>query len=164
MDGADTEECSVAGCDGGEYIACPNGYRNPVTCWCQSYNSPVLIDIDVNGFKLTDSNGGVQIDLDTDGTSERLAWTAANSDDAWLALDRNDDGAIDNGRELFGNFTAQPQSNTPNGFLALAEFDKPGEGGNGDHLIDKRDFIFASLRLWQDANHNGISESGNFTL
>ena len=140
-------------------------YDDQVTCTCGGCSncgeSPILIDVDHSDFHLTDAANGVYFDMFGDGLPQHWSRTAPGATNAFLVLDRNGNGAVDDGGELFGNLTTQP--NPPggegrNGFLALAEFDKPANGGNGDGVITSNDAVFANLRLWQDVNHNGISE------
>jgi hypothetical protein len=98
----------------------------------------------------------VQFDFFLNGPVQ-ISWTPLDADEGWLVLPPKD-GKIENGAEMFGNLTPQPPSPDPNGFNALAVYDDPSNGGNGDGVIDSQDAIFSKLRIWRDANHNGISE------
>ncbi|HEV2961625.1 MAG TPA: hypothetical protein VG649_07365 [Candidatus Angelobacter sp.] len=120
--------------------------------------SPIIIDTKDEGFLLTSAQAGVTFDITGTGQPIQLAWTTRGSHNAFLSLP-GPDGLVHNGKELFGNFTTQPASAHPNGFLALAEFDRPENGGNSDRVIDEKDAVFSRLRLWIDANHDGICQT-----
>jgi hypothetical protein len=122
-----------------------------------SGTSPIILDIDGKGFNLTSAAGGVQFDISGTGHPIQMGWTATGAGNAFLALP-GADGLVRNGQQLFGDFTPQPPSENPNGFAALAVYDLPANGGNGDGVIDSRDAIFSSLRLWTDSNHDGICQ------
>jgi len=149
-------------CDIGEapYNA-PEGYSwvfNPKTCqWSLVWTpSPVIVDTTGNGFHMSDPNQNwVTFDLLGDGTFHHFSWPVHGSGNAWLVYDANDDGIITNGKELFGNYTPHsdggvPNHPDPNGFLALAWYDKRAQGGNMDGVIDKQDAIWNHLKLWID--------------
>jgi hypothetical protein len=93
-----------------------------------------------------------------DGKPIQIAWTAKGSTNGWLALPK--DGKITSARDLFGNITAQAltSKHPPNGFAALAIYDTPAYGGNNNGAIDPGDAIWPSLRIWIDANHDGIAQ------
>jgi hypothetical protein len=146
--------------DYGGYPAdgCEDGFIDNGQGCCVA-SSPIIIDVSGDGFHLGGTDAPVLFDFIGDGHLLSVSWTAPATDDAFLVLDRNGNGTIDNGAELFGNFAPQPASLHRNGFIALAEYDKAASGGNGDGMVDQHDAIFSSLRLWQDINHNGISEA-----
>jgi len=105
-----------------------------------------------DGFQLTDFEDGVLFDLRSNGVRRQVSWTAADSDDAFLFLDRNGNGAVDGGTELFGNYTPFLGGPSMNGFVALATLDS-----NGDGTIDRRDPAYWQVQLWTDRDHNGTS-------
>jgi hypothetical protein len=165
--GSATAQSRIAnpGAPSGSVIAtgfCSNGSSQVTVRYCASQpcysaptGSPIILDIIGKGFFLTDANDGVLFDISGDGHPAQMAWTAKGAENAFLALP-GPDGLVHSGKELFGNFTSQPPSSTPNGFAALVVYDQPANGGNGDGIIDSRDAIFSSLRLWIDANHDAI--------
>lgn len=115
---------------------------------------PLIIDLGKKGIELTSIDDGVYFDLDKNGFAEKTAWIGR--EDGFLALDRNGNNKIDDGGELFGDQVLLKKGSTStSGFEALAELDD-----NGDGVIDKKDAAFAKLRVWVDANHNGICDVG----
>jgi Ca2+-binding RTX toxin-like protein len=135
---------------------------------------PLAIDLDGDGIETiglpTAANpfNPVLFDHNADGVRTGTGWV--RPDDAWLALDRNGNGTIDSGRELFGVDTQVqvtetiPQGgqmvtntytrNAFNGFEALSTLDS-----NGDKVFNSADAQFANVRLWQDTNQDGISQA-----
>jgi len=128
---------------------------------CQS---PLLINLDNNSsnYRLTSALDGVMFDLDANGHPDRVAWTPGGEHIAFVVLDRNGNGRIDDGSELFGNATPLQNGHIAgNGFDALHDLDdRPS-----DRQINRADAIYPRLRLWIDTNHNGMSEPAElFTL
>jgi hypothetical protein len=146
----DVEPETIANCELG-------GWWEETMCLCLGDGaSPIIVDLGGKGFHLTGAVNGVDFDINGDGVKERLGWTRPGAENAFLVLDRNLNGKIDDGRELFGNFTFQHPSKWRNGFRALAMFDQPDMGGNGDGKLTAADLIFSELKLWIDLNHDGV--------
>lgn len=126
--------------------------------WTCVKTSPIVVDVKGEGFHLTGAQSDVEFAFFPGKPPVRISWTDAAYSNGFLALDRNGNGTIDDGTELFGNLTPQPPSKMRNGYSALAVFDQPAAGGNGNGMIDPGDAVYQRLRIWIDANHNGISE------
>ncbi|HEX2567230.1 MAG TPA: calcium-binding protein [Burkholderiales bacterium] len=117
---------------------------------------PLAIDLDGDGLETLggpSSSTTILFDHSGDGVRDGTAWL--NGDDAWLAFDRDGDGMITTGAELFGIDTILPDgTHAPNAFAALAPLDT-----NANGLIDAGDADFARVLVWRDQNVNGVSES-----
>lgn len=120
--------------------------------------SPIVIDLSNDGINSHALNYTINFDLDNNGFKEATGWVSG--DDALLAIDKNNNGIIDNGSELFGNKSisdsafSYTNSSLNNGFETLKSYDS-----NNDGIIDSQDAEFDKLLLWQDKNSNGISET-----
>ncbi|WP_370578884.1 hypothetical protein ABX042_15135 [Snodgrassella alvi] len=120
----------------------------------EDIRSPIIIDMNGDGVKTTAQGKHTYFDHDGNSFAENTGWVDSN--DALLVLDRNQNGLIDDGKELFGSNTLLSSGKkAQNGFEALAEFDE-----NRDGVIDTADSVWSRLQLWQDKNQNGFVDEG----
>ncbi|CBL45948.1 Hemolysin-type calcium-binding protein [gamma proteobacterium HdN1] len=117
-------------------------------------SSPLVLDLDGDGVETVGADSDIYFDHSGDGFSELSGFVSP--DDGLLALDRNGDGFINSGQELFGNFTIlQDGTRAANGFAALQEMDT-----NHDGVVDGQDGGFSALRVFRDSNQNGVTDDG----
>ena len=120
------------------------------SCVAEWNGCPLILDVAGEGFQLTDALNGVMTDMIIPGRRLRFGWTKQGSHNAFLWLNNH----------LFTNSTPQPPSDNPNAFGALAVYDS-----NADGVIDDKDPVYKDLRLWIDANHDGVAQPDElFTL
>ncbi|WOB25660.1 beta strand repeat-containing protein [Xanthomonas dyei] len=114
---------------------------------------PLFLDLDGDGIETVAATGSILFDHDGDGVRSGTGWVSA--DDGFLVFDRNKNGFIDNGSELFGVDTIRSDgSNASSGFSALADLDSDKNG-----IFDSRDGEFSNVRVWRDLNQDGVSQS-----
>jgi hypothetical protein len=155
-------DCGAAGCR-----PCTPGYvqfcqsnQQPISsdqcgCYVCGPTSPIIINLAQGGHPtLSNAAEGVQFDISAVSLAVWVAWPVDTSA-GWLALDRNRNGIIDNGAELFGDATPLMSGGLArNGYEALAQYDS-----NGDGRIDATDPVFSDLRLWLDSTRDGRSDT-----
>ena len=115
---------------------------------------PLVLDLGAPGLDFTSVQDGVSFDINADGRADRMAWTMG--EDGILARDLDSSGTIDSGAEVFSPWFAGGEH--AGSLAALATLDE-----NGDGRIDANDAAYGSLQVWQDANHNGVSDAGELT-
>jgi Ca2+-binding RTX toxin-like protein len=147
-----------------------NAYKDVNNNWQSATTpprrDPLAIDLDGDGIETvgipTDGSTPILFDHDADGVKTGTGWL--QPDDGWLVLDRDGNGNIDSGRELFGvdTYLPGPNRNAYNGFEALnyhLNAEPFGGAGYGDGVLDSRDAAFTQLRVWRDANGDGASQA-----
>lgn len=120
----------------------------------EEVRSPLVVDLDGDGVETVTAEGGVYFDHDANGFKENSGWVG--QDDGILVRDINGNGIIDNGTELFGNNSVLSSGEKAvNGFEALKDLDD-----NNDGIFDRNDKAWNEVKIWKDANGNGIVDEG----
>ncbi len=129
-------------------------FEDLFTTAASTYISPIILDLDGDGVETIGVNAGAYFDHDGNGFAEQTGWVGA--DDGLLVWDRDGDGRINNGKELFGNETLLANgAKAANGYAALSELDTSADG-----KVDVNDAAFASLKVWKDLDGDGYSSNG----
>jgi hypothetical protein len=119
-----------------------------------SLASPIILDLDGDGISTLSVQNGIRFDLTADGSLVKTGWVAPN--DGLLVIDRNQDGVINDGSELFGTSTTlENGAKAVDGYQALAELDS-----NQDGVINSQDTAFSKLGVWVDSNSDAQTGSG----
>jgi hypothetical protein len=126
--------------------------------------TPLILDLNGDGIHTSGLDSAVAFDIDGDGDRELIGWTDPTTEDAFLWLDLDANHRVDGGRELFGSGTILPGGHAAgNGFEALAIYDQPEHGGDGDGRLAVGDRMFGRLRLWIDRDHDGTADPAGET-
>jgi len=130
--------------------------------WCPNGGcDPLVLDLNGDGIVTTGPEAPVWFDIDGNGYPEHLTWTSATTVEGFLWVNLSGKNRVEDGSELFGIGTLMPDgTRATDGFQALAIYDQPALGGNGDGVLNSSDAVWSHLRVWIDGNHNGISEPG----
>ena len=144
----------------GQYLPLPheiNAWWNRAKSWELPRRDPLALDLDGDGIETRGADGRVVFDHNNDGVKTGTGWL--RPDDGWLVLDRNSNGTIDNGGELFGVDTVKSDgTKASDGFDALSDLDS-----NNDGVFDAKDTRFADVRVWRDLNQDGVSQSNELS-
>ena len=134
-----------------------NDWWNQAKNWVLPRRDPLALDLDGDGIETRGADDQVVFDHNNDGVKTGTGWL--RPDDGWLVLDRNSNGTIDNGGELFGVDTVKSDgTKATDGFDALSDLDS-----NDDGVFDAKDTRFADVRVWRDLNQDGVSQSSELS-